>query len=590
MPCRFLALGSVLRWVVLAVSTLLLMSAVLGLAGEKAGSEEEIRRTNANPAAAPSPRIESGMAYDAESDRIILFGGTSKFGVLSVEYFLDDTWSYDLNLDTWTDMNPAEAPSRRWGTAMAYDAESDRVILFGGGLPALSDETWAYDFNTNTWTKMEPTTRPSRRVPVTMAYDAESDRIVLFGGWAGAPDDETWTYDFNSNTWTKMQPTTRPSRRVESSLAYDAESDRVILFGGATSAGDNDETWAYDFNTNTWTKMQPATRPSRRHSPVMAFDAESDRVVLFGGHLVGFSDETWAYDFNTDTWTNMEPPTQPLKRAGHKLAYDAESDRVVLFGGDDPNVALSDETWVYDLNANTWTDLTPTTTSSAPLTLQATAGDAQVDLTWSPPSDDGGSPITGHRVWRGTVSGALAFLIAIGNVQMYSDTDVTNDVTYYYAVAAENSRGVGPQSSQASATPTAPPDTTSPSISIVSPMDGSSLASTSVTVTGTASDDIAVEKVELSTDATTWALATGTTSWSVALTLAEGENTLFARATDTSGNVATMSIAVTVVPPMPGLLTSPLVLTVGIGAGVAAVAAVAALLILRRRGKGKGEG
>ncbi len=193
-----------------------------------------------------------------------------------------------------------------------------------------------------------------------MAYDAESDRVVLFLEFTGAPDNETWTYDFNSNTWTKMEPTTRPSPRTWSPMAYDAESDRVILFGGITGV-DNDETWAYDFNTNTWTNMEPAARPTRRHSHALAYDAESDRVVLFGGHLPGnnvHSDQTWAYDFNTNTWTNMEPTTHPLKLAAHNLAYDAESDRVVLFGGDDSDSVLhSNETWAYDLNANTWTDL-----------------------------------------------------------------------------------------------------------------------------------------------------------------------------------------------------------------------------------------
>jgi N-acetylneuraminic acid mutarotase len=243
---------------------------------------------------------------------------------------------------------------------MVYDAESDRAVLFGGGTFGLSDETWVYDFNTNTWRNMSPFPSPSARA-AHMAYDAESDRVVLFSGFrgAGGSDDATWAYDFNSNTWTKMEPTTRPSPRRYSGFAYDAESDRVILFGGETPAGDNDETWAYDYNTDTWTKMEPTVRPSRRHGLGMAYDAESDRVVLFGGHRTSlFNDETWAYDYNTDTWTNMEPPTQPSKLAGHRLAYHAESDRVVLFGGD-ANPLISDETWAYDLNANTWTDLSP---------------------------------------------------------------------------------------------------------------------------------------------------------------------------------------------------------------------------------------
>ena len=434
-----------LRTAAFAYSMILLVPSLSGNISPEAVSGGEV---------SPSPRIHFGMAYDAESDRIILFGGTSEGEGVGDLY--DDTWSYDLNLNTWTDMNPAEAPSPRSDFAMAYDAESDRVVAFGGD--PLSDKTWAYDYNTNTWRNMSPVTRPSAGAG-PMAYDAESDRVVLFLAWTGAPDNETWTYDFNSNTWTKMEPTTRPSPRTFSAMAYDAESDRVILFGGITG-GDNDETWAYDFNTNTWTKMEPAARPSPRHSHALAYDAESDRVVLFGGHLPGFpqqvhSDETWAYDFNTNTWTRMEPPTQPLKLAHHNLAYDAESDRVVLFGGDDPDSSVhSDETWAYDLNANTWTDLSPVRSPSEAQNLQAEAGDARVLLTWSPPSDDGGSTITAYRIYRGTRSGdlGLARLAEVDVALTYVD-HVTSDVTYYYQVSAVNGIGEGARSNETSATP-----------------------------------------------------------------------------------------------------------------------------------------
>ena len=89
-------------------------------------------------------------------------------------------------------------------------------------------------------------------------------------------------------------------------------------------------------------------------------------------------------------------------------------------------------------------------------------------------------------------------------------------------------------------------DIVSPDLVITSPVDGETLISPLVTVTGTASDDLGVDKVELSTDGMTWDLAMGTTSWSGSVTVAEGPNTIFARATDTSGKTATVSVAVTV--------------------------------------------
>ncbi len=78
---------------------------------------------------------------------------------------------------------------------------------------------------------------------------------------------------------------------------------------------------------------------------------------------------------------------------------------------------------------------------------------------------------------------------------------------------------------------------------------------------------------------TTWVLATGTTFWSGTVTLAEGPNTISARATDTASNTATISIAVTVEfepeTPPPGFQVSPTIIIVA-GAGAVAVVIIVA--------------
>ena len=90
------------------------------------------------------------------------------------------------------------------------------------------------------------------------------------------------------------------------------------------------------------------------------------------------------------------------------------------------------------------------------------------------------------------------------------------------------------------------PDTTRPTITITSPSDGAILPSTAATVTGTAWDDVAVRKVEISKDAVNWSFCIGKTSWSGNLTLNDGPNTIYAKATDTSENWAIASVNVTV--------------------------------------------
>src|SRR5207245_9014499 len=68
-----------------------------------------------------------------------------------------------------------------------------------------------------------------------------------------------------------------------------------------------------------------------------------------------------------------------------------------------------------------------------------------------------------------------------------------------------------------------------------------------LSITGTAFDNIAIRTIEVRADGGPFsALATGTSSWTVSLTLATGNHTLEARATDFAGNQKTVGISVTV--------------------------------------------
>jgi len=92
------------------------------------------------------------------------------------------------------------------------------------------------------------------------------------------------------------------------------------------------------------------------------------------------------------------------------------------------------------------------TVPSAPQSLSASAGDNYVELSWTPPSNDGGSTITGYRVYRGTEIEVYT-LIFIATSTSYNDTLVSGNSSYYYAVTAINSVGESSFSNEVKVTP-----------------------------------------------------------------------------------------------------------------------------------------
>jgi fibronectin type 3 domain-containing protein len=93
------------------------------------------------------------------------------------------------------------------------------------------------------------------------------------------------------------------------------------------------------------------------------------------------------------------------------------------------------------------------TPPGAPTGLAALAGDATVSLSWTAPTFDGGSALTGYRVYRGTTAGNESFLQDVDTTPSFQDAGVTNGQTYYYSVSAVSAVGEGPRSTGAQATP-----------------------------------------------------------------------------------------------------------------------------------------
>jgi len=97
----------------------------------------------------------------------------------------------------------------------------------------------------------------------------------------------------------------------------------------------------------------------------------------------------------------------------------------------------------------------PVTPPSAPTAVSATAGDAQATVTWSAPSDDGGSTITSYTVTSSPGGNTCAWTSGPLSCTV---TGLTNGTGYTFTVTATNAAGTGPASSPSDpVTPGTPP-------------------------------------------------------------------------------------------------------------------------------------
>ncbi len=263
-----------------------------------------------------------------------LAGGTNY--TLLFEGHSVSTWTFSSG--SWTLHSPVNSPSTRDGVGMAYDASTQTVVLFGGSSSGNDmNDTWIWD-GTN-WTQANPSTvPPGRRFDTQgMAYLPSSGTVVMFGGvtQGGVMFGDTWTWNGVNQSWTQQAPASSPSAR-RAPLAYDPSTGRVLHFGGEGSYGGPTygDTWLWD--GGSWSQQSPATSPPARSMASMAFDSALGNLVLFGGSQAGsgapyFSD-TWLWD--GATWSPFYPPggAHPPERYAFGMAYDP-SQGVLIYGG-----------------------------------------------------------------------------------------------------------------------------------------------------------------------------------------------------------------------------------------------------------------
>lgn len=181
-----------------------------------------------------------------------------------------------------------------------------------------------------------------------------------------------------------------------------------------------------------------------------------------------------------------------------------------------------------------------TVAPSTPTAFTAVAvSTSQINLSWTASTDNVG--VAKYWLFRGGVQ-----IATVTAATSYSNTGLAAATLYNYTLQALDAAGNKSGFASVSTQTLSAPDATAPTVQIQSPSNGAAVSGV-LSVSGTAQDNVALSKVEVSVDGGAYSLASGLANWTFSVNtalLSNGNHTLAARATDTNNNTANHSITV----------------------------------------------
>lgn len=120
----------------------------------------------------------------------------------------------------------------------------------------------------------------------------------------------------------------------------------------------------------TWERIYPKNNPLVRYSSAM-INIGNNKIMLFGGEPIddnsknGFND-TWIFNLNDTSWTKIETQFSPSERYGHDM-IKIDSNRIFLFGGiSNDRDNFQRDVWYFDIIKQEWYQVLKDTIGSPP--------------------------------------------------------------------------------------------------------------------------------------------------------------------------------------------------------------------------------
>jgi hypothetical protein len=306
----------------------------------------------------PSPRSLATFQLDPTTNTVWMYGGLDETST----FFGVDLWGYRGG--QWFFVPFTTGPGSECNNPLsAYDTNRSRLVLLCGG-------TDTFEWDGAAWKSFADLSKePQVRRFAGMVYDPNLKKTVLFGGFNNNNyRNDTWTWDGTAWTEVKVDGKQRPPNRGLMAMWYDPLQKKVILYGGLGRGNLNERISRYDdmwaFNGTGWQKLPVTQTPGARFGPQFAVNANTGKLLLFGGLRSEpidedslrqfFVNDTWEWDGTASTWTRIQtdPNTaEPDVRENGSMAWDPVTGELVLFGGYAEGFYRSD---VWSWNGTDW--------------------------------------------------------------------------------------------------------------------------------------------------------------------------------------------------------------------------------------------
>jgi hypothetical protein len=289
--------------------------------------------TPPDPAISPSPRSLFAFNTDPLDGVIWLVGGMDETSTL------DDIWKYSNG--TWQEVAFDSQPTACVSPSSAFDTDRQKLVV-------VCQDSSVHEFDGTTWTSFSSTdskSQPQARRFSAMTYDANLKKTVLFGGFNDLNYvNETWLWD--GAKWTQVKNNAAPARS-HAAMWFDPLMNRTVIYGGIGQRSTNDRIERYQdmwsFDGTGWTEMKSVTNtPGQRYGAQVAVNPADGHAYLFGGLKLivdgakqsqVYQNDLWVWDGKAQQWSQVNTATLPPERENGGLAFDPIANELTLFGG-----------------------------------------------------------------------------------------------------------------------------------------------------------------------------------------------------------------------------------------------------------------